>query len=360
MPADLRAAFIQSVQTNAGVDYRATLDASGRANFEHPTQKFVATIDAGAVHVKPSGPLPWRFSLSTSSLGCSGEAGKPPVVANVLTTNNRVRIDRDGVHEWYVHGPLGLEQGFTVDRAPDCRGTKVVSIAVNGNVLPRLDDADRDGRGQTISLLDHEGTQVARYTDLYVKDARGKRVAAWFGVTDNEMRLHWDDTGAVYPMEIDPLLWTQQAKLVAGNGVAGQNFGLQVALDGTTALVAAPLETIGGNAQQGAVYVFTYNGTTWSQQQKLVANDGQANDNFGSAVSISGTNAFVGAPQGDGTNANQGAAYVFTSNAGNWSQQQKITAGDGLSGDGFGGDVFLSGTVAVVGASTRFGVSVFV
>jgi FG-GAP repeat len=100
--------------------------------------------------------------------------------------------------------------------------------------------------------------------------------------------------------------------LTANDGARGANFGNQVALSGTTALVGAPGNTIGSNEAQGAAYVFTFNGSTWVQQQELTANDGAPFDYFGTSVALSGTTPLVGAyAKTIGSNPGQGAVYVF-------------------------------------------------
>ena len=118
---------------------------------------------------------------------------------------------------------------------------------------------------------------------------------------------------------------------------------------GTTAVVGVPYHTVGANIAQGAAYVFTLSGGTWSQTQELTASDGAANDLFGD-VAISGSTIMVGASFHwvDG-NYNQGAVYVFTLSGGTWSQTQELTASDGAAYDYFG-DVVLSGSTAVVSA----------
>ena len=90
---------------------------------------------------------------------------------------------------------------------------------------------------------------------------------------------------------------------------------MAVSISGTTALVGAPLHTVGSHPSQGAAYVFTYSGSTWSQQAELTASGGTSGDDFGTSVSISGTTAVVGAIYGD---SEQGAAYVFTGSGGTW------------------------------------------
>ncbi|MFZ6029935.1 MAG: FG-GAP repeat protein [Chloroflexota bacterium] len=82
----------------------------------------------------------------------------------------------------------------------------------------------------------------------------------------------------------------QQARLAASDGAAYDRFGASVALDGNMALVGAPLQADG----RGAAYLFTY-ATTWNQANKLFAGDGLAGDRFGVAVALDGGLALVGA-----------------------------------------------------------------
>ena len=157
--------------------------------------------------------------------------------------------------------------------------------------------------------------------------------------------------GAAYVFTYSGSAWSQQAELTAADGAAYDLFGCSVSLSGTTALIGAPYHEVGSNTYQGAAYVFTYSGGTWSQQAELTATDGAVNDQFGGSVSLSATTALIGAPGHEvGSNADQGAAYVFTYSGGTWSQQAELTATDGAHHDQFGTSVSLSGTTALIGA----------
>jgi hypothetical protein len=136
--------------------------------------------------------------------------------------------------------------------------------------------------------------------------------------------------------------WTQQQKIQSSDIQGGDNFGGSVSInsDATYAIVGAKSEDGGaGNplANAGAAYVFSRDGTTWSQQAKLVSDDLQFVDNFGQSVAISGdgNTAIVGVAGEDGgvgdplTSA--GAVYVFTRSGSTWTQQAKITASDAAS-----------------------------
>ena len=158
-------------------------------------------------------------------------------------------------------------------------------------------------------------------------------------------------TGAAYVYNRSGTTWTLQQELApANNGADG--FGNSVALsgDGNTALVGSPLD----NSSKGAAYVFTRNGTTWTQQQFLIAPDGQTGAQFGGAVALSsdGTTALIGGWGTAVTVAAQGSAYLFTRSANSWTQQQELTASDPETDAQFGTALALSGDgkTALVGA----------
>lgn len=140
-------------------------------------------------------------------------------------------------------------------------------------------------------------------------------------------------------------------KLIASDGTAQDRFGISVSVSGDTAVVGAPHEAVGGLPQQGAAYVFTRVDGAWVEQAKLVSSDGGAADRFGTAVAVSGDTVVVGAFFGDvGVSPDQGAAYVFTRTGGTWTEQAKLTASDGAAADNFGFFVDVSGDTALVGA----------
>jgi hypothetical protein len=144
----------------------------------------------------------------------------------------------------------------------------------------------------------------------------------------------------------------QQQELTTGRGAAAADSGYSVSVSGDTALVGAFQDTVGSNARQGSAYVFVRSGTTWTEQQKLTPGDGEEDEAFGSSASLSGDTALVGAPSRDvGSNIDQGAAYVFARSGTTWMQQQKLTAGDGAANDHFGNSVSVSGDTVLVGAN---------
>ena len=161
-------------------------------------------------------------------------------------------------------------------------------------------------------------------------------------------RLQDSGKGAAYVFTRSNGTWSQQQKLTASDATAGDWFGLTpLVASSDTILVGAP----GNHTGAGAVYVFTLNGTIWSQHQKLTASDATAGDWFGTEMAISGDTVVVGALQNG--NIGAGAAYVFALSGTIWSQQQKLTASDTAPGDWFSRSVAISNDTVLVGAPLK-------
>lgn len=151
--------------------------------------------------------------------------------------------------------------------------------------------------------------------------------------------------------------WGQFGKLTAPDGAAGDLFGHSVSLVNSMLAIGAPGAAVGGHAGQGAVYLFAHSNQggvdQWTQVKKLSAGDGAAGDQFGLSVSLNydalNQNLFViaGAPGADPSgHAGQGAAYLYKQNRGGfdaWGLVKKLVAEDGAAGAAFGQSVTVYG-----------------
>jgi hypothetical protein len=141
----------------------------------------------------------------------------------------------------------------------------------------------------------------------------------------------------------------QIAKLLPSDGGAVQDyFGISVAIDGDLVIVGAYRDDDNGN-DSGSAYLF--DATTGAELAKLLPNDGDSYDSFGSAVGISGDTVIVGA-RGDelsGTSTNSGSAYVFdVSDPLAPVQTHKLFPDDGSPATLFGNSLAISGEIAVI------------
>jgi hypothetical protein len=137
-------------------------------------------------------------------------------------------------------------------------------------------------------------------------------------------------------------------KLVATDGAAGDFFGRSVGI-GTDVLVVGSPDSDVTKTNQGAAYVFS--AATGGQLHKLVASDAVVGAEFGYSTSVSGDVAIVGSPLWDaGTAADAGSAYVFALASG--VQQFEFTNPEATpASHQFGYSVAVGGTEALVGAS---------
>ena len=159
-----------------------------------------------------------------------------------------------------------------------------------------------------------------------------------------------DPVGAAHVFVRSGTVWSEQQTLVPSDGTPGDVFGISVSLSGDTAVVGAYLDETVGGTEAGSAYVFVRSGTTWSEQQKLLASDAAPGDLFGGSVSISGNTVVAGA-RGFPPSSHTGKAYVFVRSGTTWSEQQKLVASDGALGDSFGWAVAVSADTIVVGAT---------
>ena len=188
------------------------------------------------------------------------------------------------------------------------------------------------------------------------KDGNYAIVGAWF--EDGGAGNPKSNAGAGYVFVRSGSSWTQQAKLVASDAVASDLLGLHVSIngDGTYIALGAEGEDSGGSSS-GAVYIFTRSGSSWSQQQKIEQSPSFANHRF-SKVSLNsdGTYLLAGATgvQGPPNFNNEGAVYVFTRSGSSWTQQQgPIFTSDGQSSDSFGTSVAINEDATTFISSSR-------
>lgn len=143
----------------------------------------------------------------------------------------------------------------------------------------------------------------------------------------------------------------EQAEVRPSQPKAGRLYGSSASISGDTAVVGAPRELVGTNARQGAAFVFALqSGGSWLERARLVADDGTSFAHFGTSVAVFGDTAVVGAPSVN-------AAYVFvrteSMNVAQWIQQAKLVASDSDGTDGFGTSVAIEGDTVIVGADRK-------
>jgi hypothetical protein len=173
--------------------------------------------------------------------------------------------------------------------------------------------------------------------------------------------------------------WSEEA-IISNSNFSGAQGGFEVDIDNNTIVVSQ----VGDDSNQstitngtgsssntsktnsGAVHVYTRSGTDWTQQAYIKASNSDANDNFGSSISIDGDTLAVSAlneasdennvwmatsSSGDNSAARAGAVYIYTRSGTDWTQQAYIKPSNAVANGGFGTSVSLQGDLLVVGAN---------
>lgn len=134
-------------------------------------------------------------------------------------------------------------------------------------------------------------------------------------------------------------------KVLDLSGDAGDHFGNSVSISIDYAVVGASIDDVGANVNQGSASIYTFNGAGWTLMQKNTDAVGTANSFFGGSVSINATGYVIIGAAGDDVSGNvaQGSASIYRLNGTNWVLQQKLTDGNGGSGDNYGIHVSIAG-----------------
>lgn len=191
------------------------------------------------------------------------------------------------------------------------------------------------------------GTENSAFDSFGVSVAiKGERIVCGaFGNSD----FNQSEVGSAYVFQRVGGLWVQQQELTASDGASLARFGLSVTMNDNTIAVGSDGDSELGFFS-GAVYIFTFDGSNWIQQQKLHAQDARPSAAFGYHLAMSGDTLVVGAPQDEVGTHTLGAAYVFSRRSHGWLQDRKLVAKDSDVFDGFGLRVAVSNDTIVVGS----------
>jgi hypothetical protein len=159
----------------------------------------------------------------------------------------------------------------------------------------------------------------------------------------------WNNsTGLAYIYMKSPTRWYRRTTLALRGGILGDNFGYSVAIAGSTILIGTP----GRDYASGRAYVFSRQGRAWKMTHDIV-DPGKAygNDGFGYSLALTATTAIISAP---GRSGSRGAAYIYAHRGpGGWHKIAEFTDPHPIPNDNFGSAVSISRGTAVIGASFK-------
>jgi hypothetical protein len=337
------------------------------ANTKDTIMQITAAGNVGIRTATPLFPLDIKGNLNlTGEIKTNGTGG---LAGNVLTSNG------NGTMQWAEaksNGGVGFgswgdcttnnisEYNPVIDGMGAANDRSGSSVAISGNyafVGAPSDDVGSNADQGSVSIYQHNGVSwilLQKITDA--TGSAGDRFGTQVSISGNYAIVGspLDDDGAnvdegsVSIYQISGASWVLMQKLTDATGVAGDQFGSSVSISGNNVIIGSPYFDVVGSPDLGAINFFQLSSGTWVYMVKGIDGLGQANDNFGSSVSISGNYAIVGSPfRNEGASLDQGSGFIFQLNAGAWTQIQRITAGS--AGDNFGTSVCISGNYIIVG-----------
>ncbi|HTZ87912.1 MAG TPA: hypothetical protein VMB05_14690 [Solirubrobacteraceae bacterium] len=377
----------KSIPANAQAEVSAALGAARKAfhvrplasgeglQASNPAQGMATSFTRSGVALAARGI---DVHLSLQSLGWGSNAIREQRTTEVIPRGHSNRVtyahsDGDGgtgLSEWYANGPAGLEQGFTIARAPASQPAGpaeplTLTLALSANAQRKL-----AANGESLTL--RRGSTLLHYGKLLSTDAKGRALHTWLELEGRRLLIHVDAAQAAYPLRIDPLIQAG-GRLTANDELGEGLMGTSVALsgDGSTLLVGGPQDA---NPARGAAWVFVREGSSWVQQgSKLTGAEVSSEPGeeeqcaeespeevgecaFGNSVALSadGNTALVGEPS---ASTRHGNAWIFTRSGETWSKAAIMMGGPGSNEGRFGKSVALSadGTTALIGDPSASG-----
>jgi len=350
---ELPASAQSAISAAIGRDQAAYYAVATRNGFrvKNPQSGLAAEFTPQGVQICSGAQASWGLKLK--GYGESNNV-QPVASAKPEASGNRVEYRRGAMTEWYLKGPAGLEQGFTISKPPVAgkSGTLTLVLALSGNLIATVDEAKTG-----LSIANGKKTFELRYTGLAAYDAGEHKLQAWLELRGRQLLVRVSAAGAHYPVVVDPYIqYDQVAKLTASSPTTSFFLGYSVRMsaDGRTVVAGTPYDTTGSGA--GAAYVFVKPASAWAsltESAKLIASDATGYNGLGRSIGVSADGSTVAVAAYSGV-------YVFVRPSSGWAGQQtqnaKLTVVEGQQESQIYGQVSVSADGATVVAGDVYAV----
>ena len=287
-----------------------------------------------------------NFGMSVAVSGNTVIIGAPDDDDNGNNSGSAYVFVRSG-ESWSQQAKLTAEDG-TEDAGFGC------SVAIDGDtaVIGAAKDLENNNTSGSTYVFVRSGDSWSQQAKLIPDDSTPGDMFGWSVDVDDSTVVvgaygNTDSKGSAYIFLRDDSSWTQQSRIDAGDdAIPGDSFGYSVSLSANSIIIGVPYDDYYGS-NSGSAYIFVNDGSSWTEQAKLIPSDPIIEDKFGYSVSIGGDISAIGAYGDDGY---EGSAYVFIRDSGVWTQQEKLEPADNTSENYVGWSVAVSEDSTLVAA----------
>ncbi len=245
--------------------------------------------------------------------------------------------------------PMDAQTGDNFGRSVTLQG-KVAVVGAHW-------DDDNGNQAGSVYIFQHNGSEWVQVQKLLAPDgAPNDRFGATLALHGKRLLVgSWLDddkggaSGSVYSFHHNGSAWVFDQKLTASDGSGGDQFARYVAMSRGVALIGAWKDDAAG-VDSGSAYIYRHTGTQWVEEQKLVPNDLGAGDLFGWATHMDKDVAIVGSYNDDDGAQNAGAVYVYRDTGSGWVMEQKVLADDAAAFNQFGYSIAVHGDTMLLGS----------
>ena len=265
----------------------------------------------------------WQLGFTLTGLGY-GTGLQPPGVAWLVAEDNRLEYRRGSLIEWYRNDEQGLEQGFTLSQPPttgDPSNPLTLRLDLSGDLRVELAP-----NGQSAAFLTASSQPLLSYAGLKAWDAAGRALPIWLEAQEEALLLRLSDQGALYPLNIDPLISTtadwsftfDPPVLLDDVSSAGDVNG-----DGHSDIIIGAKSYDHGQNSEGGAFVFYGSSSGPGTSYNWSAEGDQAEMYFGTSVAGAGDvngdgydDVLIGALGYSNTQNREGAIFLYYGSAG--------------------------------------------
>lgn len=291
--------------------------------------------------------IDFGYSDVEFSVAISAHHAVVGMYSDTYASEGKVYVFKKVGDQWSEQAVLQENDGISYE--PNAFGSSVAiydkTIVVGAE---EEDDYFNEGAAYIFTLDGSTWRRKAKITasDKQTADRFGKSVA----ISGDYIVVGAYIPGKAYVFKYNNGTWAEQAKL----DIYHRLFGYSVAIEGDNIAVGAPSGFSPGVGRPGVVVLYKRVGTSWVQKSTISASDKEEGDAFGSSVALSGDYLVVGAPDEDTGGDKAGAAYIFKNDGTNWNQEAKIRASDGEADNQFGLSLGISGERMIVGSRLKY------